>query len=78
MSALLPLEAGKRHHVATFCRGDFFGEMAFIDHQPRSANVEAVTAAELFLLSRARFDALCIAYHTVCTDAERHAENGYA
>ena len=58
VSALLPLEAGKRHHVATFCRGDFFGEMAFIDHQPRSANVEAVTPTELFLLSRARFDAL--------------------
>lgn len=58
VSALLPLGAGKRHHVATFCRGDFFGEMAFIDHEPRSANVEAATPAELFLLSRARFDAL--------------------
>ena len=58
VSALLPLETGKRHHVATFCPGDFFGEMAFIDNQPRSANVEAVTPAELFLLSRARFDAL--------------------
>ena len=58
VSALLPLGAGKRHHVATFCRGDFFGEMAFIDHQPRSAHVEAVTSTELFLLSRARFDAL--------------------
>jgi CRP-like cAMP-binding protein len=58
VSALLPLETGKRHHVATFCPGDFFGEMAFIDNQPRSANVEAVTPTELFLLSRARFDAL--------------------
>ena len=58
VSALLPLETGKRHHVATFCPGDFFGEMAFIDNQPRSANVEAVTPTELFLLSRARFDGL--------------------
>lgn len=58
VGALLPLETGKRHHVATFCRGDFFGEMAFIDQEPRSANVEAVTPAQLFLLSRARFDAL--------------------
>ncbi|MEK6611861.1 MAG: SulP family inorganic anion transporter [Gemmatimonadota bacterium] len=58
VSALLPLEAGKRHHVATFCRGDFFGEMAFIDQEPRSASVQAVTPTELFLLSRARFDAL--------------------
>ena len=58
VNALLPLETGKRHHIATFCRGDFFGEMAFIDQEPRSASVEAVTPAELFLLSRARFDAL--------------------
>lgn len=56
--ALLPLETGKRHHVATFCRGDFFGEMAFIDQEPRSASVEAVTPTGLFLLSRARFDAV--------------------
>ena len=58
VSALLPLETGKKHHVATFCRGDFFGEMAFIDQEPRSADVEAVTVTELFLLSRARFDAV--------------------
>ncbi|HEY3287428.1 MAG TPA: SulP family inorganic anion transporter [Gemmatimonadaceae bacterium] len=56
VSALLPLETGKRHHVATFCRGDFFGEMAFIDQEPRSASVEAVTPTELFVLSRARFN----------------------
>jgi CRP-like cAMP-binding protein len=34
--------------------------MAFIDHQPRSANVEAATPTELFLLSRARFDELVV------------------
>lgn len=62
VSALLPLETGKRHHVATFCRGDFFGEMAFIDLEPRSASVEAVTPTELFLLSRARFDAVAAKY----------------
>jgi SulP family sulfate permease len=60
--ALLPLEAGKVHHVATFCRGDFFGEMAFIDQEPRSATVEAVTPTELFLLSRARFDEVATRY----------------
>ena len=62
VSALLPLETGKRHHVATFCRGDFFGEMAFIDQEPRSASVEAVTATELFVLSRKRFDEVAIRY----------------
>ncbi|MHB1095692.1 MAG: SLC26A/SulP transporter family protein [Gemmatimonadaceae bacterium] len=62
VSALLPLDTGKRHHVATFCRGDFFGEMAFIDQEPRSASVEAVTPTELFVLSRARFDAMATKY----------------
>ena len=62
VSALLPLETGKRQHVATFCRGDFFGEMAFIDQEPRSASVEAVTPTELFVLSRARFDAMAAKY----------------
>jgi SulP family sulfate permease len=56
--ALLPLEGGKRHHLATFCRGDFFGEMAFLDRQPRSADAEAATATELYVLSRDRFDTL--------------------
>lgn len=56
--ALLPLEGGKRHHLATFCRGDFFGEMAFLDRQPRSADAEAATATDLYVLSRDRFDAL--------------------
>jgi len=56
--ALLPLEGGKRHHLATFCQGDFFGEMAFLDREPRSADVEAATPTDLYALSRERFDAL--------------------
>lgn len=53
---LLPLEGGKRHHLATICRGEFFGEMAFLDRAPRSAEVEAKTPANLFVLSRDVFD----------------------
>jgi len=56
--ALLPLEAGQRHHLATFCSGDFFGEIAFLDRAERSADVEAHTATDLYVLSRARFDEL--------------------
>ena len=55
---LLPLEGGKQHHLLTLCQGDYFGEMAFLDHEPRSANIVAVTPTELFSLSRERFDAL--------------------
>jgi SulP family sulfate permease len=58
VNALLPLEGGKRHHLATFCRGDFFGEMAFLDREPRSADAEAATGADLYVLSRERFDTL--------------------
>ncbi|MEK7877363.1 MAG: SulP family inorganic anion transporter, partial [Pseudomonadota bacterium] len=58
VAALLPLEGGKRHHLATFCRGDFFGEMAFLDREPRSADAEAATPADVYVLSRERFDAL--------------------
>lgn len=58
VAALLPLEGGKRHHLATFCQGDFFGELAFLDRQTRSADVDAVTAADLYSLSRERFDLL--------------------
>jgi sulfate permease, SulP family len=53
---LLPLEGGKRHHLATMCRGDFFGEMSFLDGRDRSAEAEAATKVELFVLSRTAFD----------------------
>ena len=58
VQVLLPLEGGKHHHLATLCQGDYFGEMAFLDREPRSADVVAATPAELYVLSRARFDAL--------------------
>jgi SulP family sulfate permease len=53
---MLPLEGGKRHHLATIGRGGFFGELAFLDRGVRSADVEAKEATELFVLSRSLFD----------------------
>jgi SulP family sulfate permease len=50
------------HHLATFNRGDFIGEMAFLDREPRSADAYAERETELFVLSRSAFDAF----------AERH------
>lgn len=55
---LLPLEGNKRHHLATFCQGDFFGEMAFLDRERRSADIETATPCELYTLSRQDFDAI--------------------
>jgi SulP family sulfate permease len=54
----LPLAGGQRRHISSFGRGDFFGEMAFLDNQPRSANAVASDDTELFVLSRRDFDAL--------------------
>ncbi len=49
---------GSEHHLATFRRGNFFGEMAFLDREPRSAVAVAARETELFVLSRAKFDQL--------------------
>jgi sulfate permease, SulP family len=53
---LLPLKGGKYHHVATFSRGDYFGEMAFLDNHQRSANAIAKTDCTLYVLSRKQFN----------------------
>jgi SulP family sulfate permease len=53
---MLPLEGGKRHHVATVGRGDFFGELSFLDRGARSADAEAKVATDLYVLSRDQFD----------------------
>jgi SulP family sulfate permease len=53
---------GRVLHVATFARGDFFGDMAFLGSGVRSADAVAQQPTDLFVLSRARFDAV----------AERH------
>jgi SulP family sulfate permease len=55
---LLPLEGGKVHHLVTLCQGDYFGDMAFLDREPRSADVVAAVPTDLYVLTRRRFDEL--------------------
>ena len=55
---VLPLSGKQGHHLATFTRGDFFGEMSFLDREPRSADAIAFTDTDFFVLSRGRFDTL--------------------
>jgi sulfate permease, SulP family len=52
----LPLKGGKHHHLATFCRGDYLGEMAFLDHNQRSADAIAKTDCDFYVLSRKKFN----------------------
>ncbi|MHB8668769.1 MAG: SLC26A/SulP transporter family protein [Burkholderiales bacterium] len=54
---MITLADGKAHHVSSFGRGDFFGEMAFLDGDARSADAIAFTDVDLFVLSRKTFDA---------------------
>ncbi len=54
----LPLDGGKHYTVAYFGRGNFFGEMAFLDRGPRSADAVAATEVDLYVLSRVRFNEL--------------------
>jgi SulP family sulfate permease len=53
---ILPIPNGKPRHLATFSRGDFFGDMAFLDRGERSADAVAEAPTDLYVLSRARFD----------------------
>jgi hypothetical protein len=49
--------------VASLHAGDFFGEMALLNAEPRSATVQAVTPCQLYELVKQDVDALC----RVCT-----------
>lgn len=57
VDVFLPLKSGKHHHLATFGRGDYFGEMAFLDCNQRSADAIAKTNCDLYRLSRKEFNA---------------------
>jgi SulP family sulfate permease len=54
----LPLDGAHNHHIGTFGRGAFFGEMAFLDGAARSADAIAFTDTDLYVLSRLTFEKL--------------------
>jgi SulP family sulfate permease len=55
---ILPISEKQGHHLGTFGRGAFFGEMAFLDGDKRSADAEAHTDTELYVISRQAFNAM--------------------
>jgi len=55
---MLPLSEKQSHHLGTFGQGAFFGEMAFLDGDVRSADAVAFSDTELYVLSRKTFDAV--------------------
>jgi len=52
----LPLSGNAILHLATFGRGQFFGEISFLDLQPHSADAYAQTDVELLVMTRDDFD----------------------
>jgi len=65
---ILPLSDGSHHNLASFGRGSFFGEIAFLDGGVRSADALATTATQLFVISRARFDEMARSHPEVGTE----------
>ena len=53
---MLPMDDNHGHHISTFGRGAFFGEMAFLDGNPRSADAIAFSDTDLYVISRKTFD----------------------
>ena len=52
---VLPSTGGDEIIVTMFSEGDFFGEMALLDGEPRSADAVAIEPSEVFVLSRNNF-----------------------
>lgn len=61
---VLPIDGQQHHHLATFARGSFFGEMSFLDGDSRSADAVAFSNVDLYVLSRANFDAFTARHRT--------------
>jgi len=51
-------EGGDEIEIATLSSGEYFGEMALIEEEPRKASVQAVSDVELLVLEQAEFEEL--------------------
>lgn len=64
-------EEGEERDLATLMAGDFFGEMALLHHEPRTATCKAVTPCALYELGREDFDKLCTKYPLILQALEK-------
>jgi len=72
-------EDGAPRDLATLIAGDFFGEMALLHGEPRSATCRAVTPCALFELRREDFDeatASCPAMRQALEEADHRRKRG--
>ncbi len=59
--------------INTLTDGDFFGEIALVLDQPRSAGVRAVTYCDLYRLDRVMFNRVLTHYPDIAAQIEAHA-----
>ena len=69
-----------RSVVATLREGDFFGEIALLEHRERSASIRAVTYCDLYRLDKESFERVIarfpeFAAHLGARSAGRRAQN---
>jgi SulP family sulfate permease len=65
---MLPISGKQSHHIGTFGRGSFFGEMSFLDGDVRSADAVAFSDTNLYALSRKTFNAMAEEHRKLALD----------
>ncbi len=60
---VLPAHDGPARKLSTFGQGDFFGDMAFLDSEERSADAIAAAGTLLYSLKRSEFEKFCTRHH---------------
>ena len=48
-------ESSRLCHIATYGRGEFFGGLGFLDHQPRGNDAIAIRDSELYVVTLEKF-----------------------
>jgi CRP-like cAMP-binding protein len=72
--AVFKRKGDSEHQIGTIIAGELVGEMSFLDKQPRSATVKAMTDCELIEVPHEKFDKLLNSHpkwfkaliHTLC------------
>lgn len=59
----LPAESGQKLHLATFGRGDFFGDLSFLNPGRHSADAVAAEPTDLYYTPRDVFDVVAREHH---------------
>ena len=59
---MIPISADQSLLITIFSQGDFFGDIAFLDSDCRSANAIASGEASLYYLSRKEFERIVHKY----------------